>query len=581
MVADKNNKDIETSNKRLTYNNTILANTPSVTIGSVTSPISPDKLKETLITQRETLNTYQSETQFKTEKIFYLSNYIPTVLVELNIQKQKMELFKTYLTSLKDNITTKNQSLLYFQNEYTIKTFSSSLDSFTDFSNIALPGINRLTTTSSSTVVPVVRTSASVPGASQTAIGSNTRTTTSYSVSARSAVGATQAGILTGPLNTYNETNEVISNYNPTEVFKNNITVLINTVSNLLTQFDNLKIDYELLKVAIDNYDISAIQKLLDPNGNSGPSLLLTLNNISALLFGIPKTTEILSEVYGIGAYLNRIYYFIDTDDNDLDFIEFTAYMETDLYSMFYISRYLTQETQVILDYLLSCNSTASENANAATIISDTVEVYDVERRNYINTKYSNFQIYQLALQELTNLLLEISNLDIDIDNLNNRITSEITLINNLTEDIENLDTQIITRIENQKSVNTILYISEYERKIYNYTYLTIRIRLKQKLLIAVNNDVEIIKDVLLQLKSQTIPDRALIDKTETNLNAFLSVLNNLTTELEGMVIEYNKIREDFGLDDPIQVTDYEFNDHGLADPNLECFQNLNTFSDF
>jgi len=83
-----------------------------------------------------------------------------------------------------------------------------------------------------------------------------------------------------------------------------------------------------------------------------------------------------------------------------------------------------------------------------------------------------------------------------------------------------------------------------------------------------------------LQLKSQTIPDRSLIDRTETNLNAFVSVLNNLTAELEGMVIEYNKLREEFGINDPVLITDYEFNDHGLADPNLDCFQNLNTFSE-
>jgi len=581
LVTDSNIKENEYQDNLTIYNNTTLTSTPVVTINNVTGPISISTLENTLIDQNAIMNKYQSENQFKFAKIDYLIKYLPDFETYLTQYLANLNQFITYLNDLKDNFSTKNQDNLFFELEYTIQTFSSSFNGFRDFSSLALPSINRLTTSIIQVSAPKVKTDMDAPSGSNVSIVNININTTKYSLTSRNPVGETQRGTLVGPVTTYNATDEVISSTNnPMEQFRNNNRILINTLKNLSNVVTNIQSTIPAIINALNTFNTTDIDNLMDIDNNNGTSVVFYLNQLSNYLFGDPKFTEISAGAYGIAHYLEKIHYFIDNDNDNIPFDEYSRQMETDTHSPYYITRYLIQELTDVNNYLKTLSGTNSEDETAKVTIENTLDVYDTERRNYINTKYNTFSTYQESLREFSEIILTIVDIDLEIEDLNNRISSELSLVIKLENDIVNMDQQIIDRISHQQSVNTILYISDYERKIYNYTYLTIRIRLKQKMLIAVNNDVQIINDILLQLKSQTIPDRSLIDRTETNLNAFVSVLNNLTAELEGMVIEYNKLREEFGINDPVLITDYEFNDHGLADPNLDCFQNLNTFSE-
>jgi len=582
LITESQIKENEYQDNLSTYNNTTLDNTPAVTIGQITGPISTLTLKNTLIDQNETLNKYQSEDVFKNTKINYLVIYLPefSKFMELNIISINTTI--DYLDELLSKFTTKDQSQLFFLNEYQIQSFDSSLDTFQDFQSLALPGINRLETSSTTITVPKIKNISDAPDGDIVPIQDINISTTKYNITTRASVGAMDQGTLIGPVIPYNATNEIISNnYNPISAFTSNTNIVLNSFKNIESIIENINSTSITLKEALETFNLGEITNLLDVTGSNGASISYYTNQLGVVLFGNPKITEIISSSYGIGDYLNKIYYFIDQDEDNLNFEEFENNLKVDIYSVYYIARYLIQEANEVLEYLESLTTTEEENENAKTIIENTIDVYDQERRNYISDKYNNFKIYQDSLKDFSNLILQMNDLDLDIEDLSNRILSENSLIVKLEADIANMDQQIIDRINYQKSVNTILYISEYERKIYNYTYLTIRIRLKQKLLVAINNDIQILNDILLQLKSQTIPNRSLIDETENNLNSFISVLENLTLELEGMIIEYNNLRQQFGIDDPVTITDYDFNDHGLADPNLECFQNLNTFTDY
>ena len=572
--------------KQQTYNTATLASTPHVTIGTgtskVTGPISTTRLKNTLVSENGVLNTYQSEQEFKTAKINYLLNYLPTFKSNLSSKISEMTTLINYFTNIKSNLTSDGAANIYFKDEYQIPAFSSTLDVLTFSKSIKLPIIKTISSDGSTTVsVKEVPSTTKVAGdsASSTSNKNVSYNRVNTSDGANNIGKALEVRIDASTTN-YTATNNTVGTNNPISTFRSNLTVLISTLTNIKTTLSNMKTATGLLKTAVGTYNDSDIVKLLRSSGSEA-SFKKESISLKNLLFGTSSSSslsEIISETYGVADYLEKIKYFIDNHDNNIDFDKFTTNINFNNYDMYYISRYLTQEAEVVHSYLSNLTGTEADNNTAKNIISNTLDVYDKERSNYIDKKFDTFGLYQESLRVFSKIILEMHDIDLEISDINDRITSETTLITALQADIQNMDQQIITRVSNQTSVNNILYISEYERKIYNYTYLTIRIRLKQKLLIAITNDVSIVASVLANLRSQTIPNRTLIDRANKNHNAFVSVQENLTNELSGMVIEYNALRSQFGIDHPIAVTDYDFDDFGLADPTLECFQNLNTF---
>lgn len=574
----KNAQEVKYLAKQQTYNDVTLASTPHVAIGTgtskVTGPISITGLKDTLISKNSILNTYQNEQEFKTAKINYLLTYLPTFESIINNKISEMTTLINYFTGIKNNLSSYNSSEIYFKDTYQIPTFSSSLQSITFSGSNGLTAINSITGSSSGSVsINVVSNSGN---SSTKSVSYTTATITAGNTS----IGYAASYNISTSTTDYTESKVTISSINPITTFKTNLIALINILNNIKITISNIKTASSLLKTAVGSYNNSDIANLIRSSGN-GTSFKKESIALKNLLFGsssLPPLSEIISKTYGAADYLKKIKYFIDDNDGNIDFNTFTTNINFNNYDIYYISRYLTQEAEVVHTYLSSLEGTSTENSNAKNTISNTLDVYDKERNNYIDKKFDTFGTYRESLRTFKKLILEIKGIDSDIIAINNRIISETTLVTALQADITNMNQQIITRISNQTSVNNILYISEYERKIYNYTYLTIRIRLKQKLLIAIKDDVAIVASVLAQLKSQTMPDRTLIDQATKNYEAFVSVQENLTNELEGMVIEYNALRNQFGIDHPITINDYDFNDFGLADPTLECFQNLKTF---
>jgi len=200
---------------------------------------------------------------------------------------------------------------------------------------------------------------------------------------------------------------------------------------------------------------------------------------------------------------------------------------------------------------------------------------YSTERKDFIVTKYNAFKEYSdfygiLKTKELEDIILTKR-----IDLLNNQLSNILnTDILEANTTINELEGGLIAKANEEQSMHGLFALSDYERKIYNYTYITIRLRLKYKHRIAIINNIGIIDETLAELSQRPIPPYDLISKLQDSKDAYSSILTSIENEIQSLVLEYNRLRSDFGLE-PIIIYDTEFSDGGIANPDLECFMVL------
>ena len=198
------------------------------------------------------------------------------------------------------------------------------------------------------------------------------------------------------------------------------------------------------------------------------------------------------------------------------------------------------------------------------------IEHYSDERYSYQVTKFNAYKSYS-ELEGLYQRHIMIDTI------LNNKITSlndEISRLNDLIDDANSTLNELSDaqfEQEQKTPLHSIFNLNDYQRKIYNYTYITSRLRLKYKSKSAVETNIDVISRTIEELSSRTIPPTTLIEQLEESKVAYEAILASMIREITSLVEEYNRLRVEFGIP-TIEVGDEEFSDYGLANPDLECF---------
>ena len=355
----------------------------------------------------------------------------------------------------------------------------------------------------------------------------------------------------------------------------NNIDVLNNKIDTIKSYMENGLIKINNIKTYIDK-DIT--------NYNS-ENLSSQISTFDSYINGTNPDIKTLlySNGFDEDGTLSKI---IKEIIKDFELIYMSSYYATDLRSSYvkdiynilpgtyhvdYIFRIIKDEALNIKnakDYLsgISTDSTITTTKN-------NIKKFITERNTFIReTKVSAFDD---MIDYQTKIIMNDINIEFylqNYDDFDQFITNINLRLNRLTRDIEEASTSIIAKIRQEYSMHDIFSLSNYERKMYNYTYITIRLRLKYKIVNDINNNINLINDKLIELRAQPVPDYDRIHKFEDLKNSYTNILNSLNREIESLVLEYNKIRsDDLGLD-PIRLGDQEFSDNGYANPNLECF---------
>jgi hypothetical protein len=158
---------------------------------------------------------------------------------------------------------------------------------------------------------------------------------------------------------------------------------------------------------------------------------------------------------------------------------------------------------------------------------------------------------------------------------INNKLTENITNTANINAEITNLQQLLNEVIDYEKPVKSIFSLSNYQRIIYNYSYLTQRLKIKYFERDKVKDDIEIINNKLIELYSQPVPDQGLIHELENLKASFEALLNEINYEISTMTEEYNKIRTSYLGLDPIAEDDPNFDPGKYAITDLDCLETV------
>ena len=362
--------------------------------------------------------------------------------------------------------------------------------------------------------------------------------------------------------------NDVVSTYQDnTDTLKNALGNVINVFNAMLPKLDSVLTE-------LNNQDAAALTSSSSTTTNF--SYMYHLNTLKDYLFDRTyndngNLPDQISSLVSQAELIDRALLYSTSNKN------------THMSALFKISDniyrvdYCTKQFQhIIQENIVPYLEQLSSQSGHTTIMDTSIvkmEEYITERNTYETSKYSKFQLYSASQLAMDNGVLNRIQLQAEVDKavLDLDIVNTITLPGFETQILE-LDDTLLARINEESSIHEIFYLSNHERKIYNYTYITLRLRLKYKNKIVIENNISIISDKLFLLNNEPVPDWTLIIKLQGAQLAYQSVLDTLNEEIVGMVAEYNDIRiNTFGID-AIVAGDEDFDDGGFANPDLDCF---------
>ncbi len=361
---------------------------------------------------------------------------------------------------------------------------------------------------------------------------------------------------------------------NVVQTYKTNTTTMKTALGNIVNKFTAMLSKLDAVLIEINNLDASG---LTDSANTSTPlSFMNHINSLKDYLFDrtyndAGNLPDQISALVGQAELIDRADLYSTSNKNSHMSALFK--ISDNVYRVDYCAKqfqHILQEN--IIPYINQLTSQSNHTTVMDTAITK-MNTYITERNTYETTMYSKFQLYTEAKMQEDKSVLDRIQLQAEVD----KAVSDLSVINTITlpgftTQILELDSTLLARINEETSIHEIFYLSNHERKIYNYTYITLRLRLKYKNQVVISNNILIISDKLFLLKNEPIPDYELIIKLEGAQLAYQSILNTLNEEIRSMVFEYNDIRANqFGIE-PIVEGDENFDDGGFANPDLDCF---------
>ena len=217
----------------------------------------------------------------------------------------------------------------------------------------------------------------------------------------------------------------------------------------------------------------------------------------------------------------------------------------------------------------------------------------------YLNERLDKFNGLQTREELITESQAELAWISAQMSKTYFEINAKDDIINNIDNNIvpgllanksalEQASDGVIAKMESEKPIKSIFYLSNFERVQYNYTYLTIRIRTKYSVYDEVTNNIGIITNRLNDLADQPLVDPSLVVELSKLKTSYATVQQQILAELDSMLAEYNRIRtEHYGILTPIAPGDRDFSDgitdtdgdgindivsgFSYANPDLEC----------
>jgi len=233
---------------------------------------------------------------------------------------------------------------------------------------------------------------------------------------------------------------------------------------------------------------------------------------------------------------------------------------------------------QLIIDLKNKVNNYKS---NSEAII-DSISSFNTDIKNHIdnfNTKNKELLVsHQNVLIDKVNLFTLKKQKSVFDTLLSNSDDANIDYSNKLTDvndQITNLKSSLGDDLDFNTPTKSIFMISNYQRMVYNYTYITNRLKLKYSERKIIEDRIQIATNAHTVVLSKVPVDKAMDERLKNIIASYNALLDEINLEISSMTDEYNKIRtEHFGLG-PIAHDDPNFSDDGYAIFDLDCLDSV------
>jgi len=229
----------------------------------------------------------------------------------------------------------------------------------------------------------------------------------------------------------------------------------------------------------------------------------------------------------------------------------------------------LNSENNVKFEYNLNTYTTAASNSETTiknafdaykAKMTDIIEKYKVYLSDYVeHYKDSLLKSFENKYYK------KFTDLQTELQTDTAKILNEITTMQSVLK--EELTDDLINRTK------SIFGISNYQRIVYNYTYITQRLKIKYFERKKVEDDIEIIQNKIYEIQNKIPVDQGKLADLNHLKGAFIAVKNEIDNEIKTLTDEYNKIRTTyFGLK-PIGNDDPNFDPGQYAVYDLDCLE--------
>ena len=212
-------------------------------------------------------------------------------------------------------------------------------------------------------------------------------------------------------------------------------------------------------------------------------------------------------------------------------------------------------------------NNTSNDYNSIETRFNNIESKTETLLSNYQDLQISVIDLYRLKKQKeaINNYLSKLSQTKEDLINRNVELNEEITNLKNALG--KDLDFNIPTL--------SIFMINNYQRIIYNYTYITNRLKIKYKERKVIEDRIEIARNARTEVLSKVPVNKALDEQLKYIIDSYQALLDEINNEITTLTDEYNKIRTTYLGLDPIAHDDPNFDDGGYAVFDLDCLDTV------
>lgn len=200
---------------------------------------------------------------------------------------------------------------------------------------------------------------------------------------------------------------------------------------------------------------------------------------------------------------------------------------------------------------------------------------------NSNNNRISTFSTNQNKINEITVIIAELTQYLINIETLLLYCNSKISDYNiTIDEFLANTVIWNNEKIEAESRIITspalrldIFLMDEYQRNVFNYTYITDRLRRRLFLIDQYKNDLDraaLTYETLISTAETTIVQKVAAQQEVARIENMIAVNEAM---IEEYTIEYNRLRKDVFAIDPIIKYDREFSDGGFADQRIGTYR--------